>query len=456
MEFITNAINVFFTFKAYVMLPVILLLLALLIRMELKQALLLTLQLATGFAGIFIAFEFFVENIGPAVESLMQQRGLDYPVLDVGWPPLAAITWASPVAHLSIPLVILINIIMLATNACRTIYLDIWNYWHFALVGALVLATNESLTMALLATSLIAIYTIKLSDWTAPEVEKAVGRKGLAVAPLSSTGLLPYAVGVNWLFERIPFAKTLDFNPQKRQGSLSLLAEPMVIGFVVGLVLGWAAVYNLKDTLELAVHISAVMFILPKCGALIGQGLEPVSIKLRDVIKQKFPSKANLNVAMDTGFLMEHKSIIVTGIILMPISLGLALILPGNKTLPLGDLPSLISQVTVIVLIMRGNVIRSVAAGIPLVIAYLLIASKLAPMFTELSLEVGVSLGTDAQITAFTDGGNPVRYWFLELFAGNFVAFCIIPVVGILFWLSWKRYSLTQRTNEDSVLEDAA
>lgn len=440
MDVIKDLINGFFSFKAYVMLPIILLVIALLLRMEVKKALLVTLQLAAGFAGIFIAFEFFVVNIGPAVESLTSIHGLDYPILDVGWPPLAAITWASPVAHLSIPLVIFINIVMLATNTCRTIYLDIWNYWHFAMVGALVIAVNDSFILGLLSTGMIAVYTIKMSDWTVPEVEREIGRKGLAVAPLSSAGLLPYGVGINWIIEKIPYVREVEYNPQESKGNFGLLAEPLVIGFVVGVILGWTAGYTLKAVLELAVHISAVMFILPKCGGLIGEGLEPISVRLREVIEQRFPSRTNLNVAMDTGFLMEHKSIIVTGIILMPISLALAFIIPGNKTIPLGDLPSLISQVTVIVLIMKGNVFRSVLAGVPLVIAYLLIATRLAPMITDLSAKVGVSVGTSAQITAFTDGGNPVRYWFIELFSANIAAFIIIPFVAVLLVLSRARY----------------
>jgi PTS system galactitol-specific IIC component len=115
-------------------------------------------------------------------------------------------------------------------------------------------------------------------------------------------------------------------------------------------------------------------------------------------------------------------------------------VLPGNKTLPLGDLPSLISQVAVIVLVSRGNVFRSVIAGIPLVIAYLLIASNLAPLITRLSQEVGATFPEGAVITAFTDGGNPVRYWVLELFTGNWIAFSVIPVVGFLYFLSWKNY----------------
>jgi len=89
MESIAAAIKAFFEFKAYVMLPVIVLIIGLIARMRIRDALISSLRLAAGFAGIFVAFNFFVSRIGPAVRAFVSLRGLDYPVLDVGWPPLA-------------------------------------------------------------------------------------------------------------------------------------------------------------------------------------------------------------------------------------------------------------------------------------------------------------------------------------------------------------------------------
>ncbi len=440
MEIIRSAVNAFFQFRAYVMLPIIILVISLIIGMSLKHALMSSLKLAAGFAGIFIAFDFFVENINPAVSALAAVRGLDFPVLDVGWPPLAAITWASPIAHISIPLIIAVNVLMLSLNLTKTIYIDIWNYWHFAMLGAFVLAVSGSMLMGLAATALIAVYIIKMSDWTGPEVQREMGLEGITISPLSSVGLLPYAQGVNMIFDRIPGVRSWVFNPAKKGTAVTVLGDPMVVGVIVGILLGIAAAYPVKDILELSVHIAAVMFILPKCGGLIGEGMGEVSQTLRSSIQRRFPSKAGLLVALDTAVVMDNKSILTTGIILMPIAVLIALVLPGNRTLPLGDLPSLVSQVAVIVLVCRSNVFRSVAAGIPLVIAYLLIATELAPLITSLSHQVGATVPEGFLITAMTDGGNPVRYWAFMLFQGNIIALIIIPLFIFLLAVSRRRY----------------
>ncbi|MGD1831791.1 MAG: PTS transporter subunit IIC [Sphaerochaetaceae bacterium] len=440
MDYLKTAIDLFFQFKAYVMLPIIIFIIAVIIRMPLKKAFLSVLQLGAGFAGIFIAFDFFVSNINPAVSDLMIMRDINLPVLDVGWPPLAAITWASPIAHLSIPIIIVINIVMLTFNLTRTIYLDIWNYWHFAMLGALVLNASNSIALALISTALIAVYTIKMADWAAPSVKREMDLDGITISPLSSVGLLPYAQSLDAVIERIPVIRNIDYNPQKSDKEASILSEPMVIGALVGLLLGLLAKYPMKETLELCVNIAAVMFILPQCGSLIGKGMGDVSSTLKDAVVKRFPHKDNLLVALDSGVVLHNKSILTAGIILMPLTILLALIIKGNRTLPLGDLVALISQVSVMVLIFRGNVFRTIIAGIPLVISYLMISTHLAPLITSLSKKVGTAVLDDRMITSLTDGGNPLRFWALKIFEGNLIAIVIIPLFILMLIISYRRY----------------
>jgi PTS system galactitol-specific IIC component len=440
MESLKHFLSVFFGFKAYVMLPIIIFLIALAVRVPLKRALLSAVSLAAGFAGVFIAFNFFVSNIGPAVQQLSQVRGLNFPVLDVGWPPLAAITWASPLAAISIPMVLVANLLMLATGLTRTIYIDIWNFWHFALIGALVLALSGSMVLGLSATLLIAVYCFKLTEWTAHDVEREMGLKGISASPVSVNGIVPYTACVDWLIDRIPVINRISYNPEARHQAdgdvesnslVDLLREPMVIGLLMGLALALAADYDTRATLEMAVHIAAVMFLLPKSAGLIGEAMIPITNALRGQVERVFPQRKNLIVALDTGFLMGHKSVIMTGLILMGLAIGIALVLPGNRVLPLGDLPNLISVMSISVLMFRGNVFRAVVAGIPVIVTFLLISSNMAPVFTDLARKTpSFNMEGLGLITAFTDGGHQVRFLIFHLYQGELWA-----VAGLLLLL---------------------
>ncbi len=441
---LSAAVTAFFSFKAYVILPAFMLILAFAARMRPKEALLATIRIGAGFAGVFVVFGFFVAQIGPAIESVIKTRGLNYPVIDIGWPPLAAITWSSALTPPVILLILALNIVMVLTRLTKTLYVDLWNYWHFALIGVLLQSVTDNVAIALAATTLIAVYTIKVTEWSAPYVKRETGLDGIAISPISVSGFLPYSVLMNALFDKIPGLRKLSWDPsrtEKESNGPKLLREPMVIGVLVGLFLSLLAGYDAKRTLETSINIAAVMFLLPKCGELIGEGMGAVSLAFKTLVERKFPKMSGLSIAMDTGILMTNPSVIATGLILIPVSLLIAFVIPGNKVIPLGDLPNLISVISLTVLIMGGNVVRATLAGIPIVATFLLVSTKMANLFTAEAIKAGMEgITPDRPITAFTDGGNQIRYWFFWLFQGNVIALAIIPIVGAALFFSWRKY----------------
>ena len=142
----------------------------------------------------------------------------------------------------------------------------------------------------------------------------------------------------------------------------------------------------------------------------------------------------------------------------MPIAIIIALVLPGNQIIPLGDLPNLISVMAVIVIVCESNVFRGIILGIPIIIAYLLIATEFASLFTNLSRQYGLDYTNEysGNISAFTDGGNPIRYWFYYIFNGNFIAILVIPIVIILFFITWKKHKLLISSENQNILNTDA
>jgi PTS system galactitol-specific IIC component len=94
----------------------------------------------------------------------------------------------------------------------------------------------------------------------------------------------------------------------------------------------------------------------------------------------------------------------------------------------------------------RGNVFRAVLAGIPIVIGYLLISTALSPLYTRLAAQAGSRTSYAGPITAFTDGGNLIRYWFRRLFQGDWLALALLAPAGALLWLAWRRYRIWRKT----------
>lgn len=439
MEIVKQAAMYFLGFKSYVMLPVIIFILALLFRIKLKTAITSAFTIGIGFIGIFIVFDYFVAIITPVIQALILKTGLNLNVLDAGWPPLAAITWSFSFAPLFILLIMVVNLILLLTKLTKTVNIDLWNYWHFIFTGALVYSATQNIVLSALSTTIISIITLKMADLSAPMVKEFSGMEGISIPTLSAAAYFPFGVIGNKIIDKIPFINKLDVNPEKLKEKIGLAGEPMIIGFVIGIILGVIGGYDVRSTTELAFGIAAVIYILPKMASIVGTSLIPISEGMKDFIKKHFPSIGKTYIALDVAVLVGFPSVVVTAILLMPLALILAFVLPGVQFIPLGDLVNIVGTVALVCTATKGNVVRSFLIGIPIVIIHLYSASNMAMMYTSLATDVNYKIENyQGTFTSFLDGGNVIRVWLVNLFIGNNYAIILVPLFILMFLLTWK------------------
>ncbi|HQE59720.1 MAG TPA: PTS transporter subunit IIC [Spirochaetota bacterium] len=439
MELVQKFLTYFLSFQPFVLLPVIIFIMALIFRMKIATALRSALTLGIGFIGIFMTFDFFVKIIKPVIEAFILRTGMNMPVLDTGWPPLARIAWTYELAPLLLVIFIAINIVMLLTRLTKTVNIDIWNYWHVIFLAVLIQFMTNSVVLAVTISSMSFILTLKLAEWSAPLVNKISGMKGICIPHLSAIIHFPVALVSDYIIGKIPFLRSVKADPEHIRKNLGLAGEPMIIGFVTGLFLGIAGGYEIRELLTLAVSFSAVVFILPKMGEILGSALIPVSEGMKKFINKNFPHIGTSYIGLDVAVLFGIPAVLVTALFLMPASIVLAVILPKINFIPIGDLTNLLVPSAIIVTAARGNIVRSVMIGIPVVIANLYYASYYAPVLTEMSVKYNNKIeGYDGLFTSFLDGGNIYRAWMAEATTGDLVSIAAIPLVIILLIITWK------------------
>ncbi len=439
METLNSAIQYVLGFKVYVLLPLIIFIFAMVFRIRFSSSIKSAITIGVGFIGIFITFDFFVATIGPAVKALVTRTGLPMNVLDVGWPPLATIAWGFKLAPLMILVIIAVNVILLITRFTKVVNVDIWNFWHFLMVGALVYASTGSVVLTGAAIVAVEVVVLKIAEWGAPHVKSYTGISGIAITTLSIGAYYPAGAIGNAIIEKIPGLRSLRADPVSLKNRLGIAGEPMIIGVVLGLALGIGAAFDIKRTLELAISIAAVIVILPAMCGILASGLIPISDGMKHFMQKKFPDFGETYIGLDNAVIMGDPAMIVSGLLLMPITLILAFTLPGVTFIPIGDLPNLMALVIMIVVATRGNVVRTVIICIPLVIAQLYIASYMAPTFTDLAHKANFTFsGYDGPVTSFLDGGLPQRFWFYKVFSGSTIALAFIPVVALILFATWK------------------
>ena len=431
---VNNIVLAFLGVGATVMLPIILFIVGICFKMKPGQAFKSGLTVGIGFVGINAIIGILTANVGPAAQAMVKNAGLHLSAADVGWPALSAITWGLPIAPFVIPLTILIDIIMIVTNKTRTVDVDMWNYWHFALAGTLVYYVTDNFWLGILAAAIIAVIIFKLADWAAPMGEKYFGLKGISLPTVSSATFWPIGLLGNWILDKIPGVRKINWDPQKIQKRFGVMGEPMMIGLILGIIFGLLARYDFTKVLTTGVNLAGVMLLLPRMTRVLLEGLMPISQAVQKFLTKRFPDKKNLFIGLDIAVAIGNPAVISTGLLLTPIAVILAFILPGNNTLPLADLSNLAVFCSMIVLACKGNVFRGLIISIPCIIGDLYISSAMAPIITKMARGVHFAQAQHSVITAFLDGGNPLRFWLVKIFQLNWFALVLIPIVGLLIW----------------------
>ena len=123
---------------ASVMMPILFTVIGLCIGLKFGKSLKSGLYVGVGFVGLGIVTALLTNNFGDPLSEISSLYNLQLGVFDMGWPAAAAVAYNTAVGALIIPICLGVNFLMLITKTTRTVNIDLWNYWHFAFIGAVV------------------------------------------------------------------------------------------------------------------------------------------------------------------------------------------------------------------------------------------------------------------------------------------------------------------------------
>lgn len=403
-----------------VMLPIVIFILSLILGQKLSRAFISSLTVGVGFIGLGLVINLLFQALGPATDALVKSTGLQLTSLDVGWGVAAAIAFGTAVGSLVFIVALGVNLIMLVFNWTKTLNVDMWNYWHYAFTGSLVyLVSGGNLLLGLIAAAIHAVVALLIADWVAKDVQGFFKLPGISIPQGWAITSVPIIKIFNWIVEKIPGLRDVYWDSETLQKRLGIFGQPIIMGAILGLLFGILAyginpagmTFNevLGKVLMLAVQMAAVMLLIPRIIAIFMEGLTPVSEAARTFMQKRFAGR-EFYVGLDSAILIGHPITIATGILLIPITLLLAAILPGNTTLPAADLAATAFFVCMVPPLTRGNFFRSVLYGILIMTMVLYISSAFAPLLTQIARDIGYTIPQGAvQITGLS-GGNWIAW----------------------------------------------
>lgn len=413
-------INAVVALGAPVMMPILFLVMGLIFGLGVGKSFKAGMLVGIGFVGVSLVINYLLDALSGATKAMVDRLGLHLTVLDVGWGTASTIGWGSPLVPVVVVSLIVVNGILLVVGLTKTIDIDIFNYWIFLLVGAVAYAASGKFWVGVAVCVIAFALALVVGDLIAPFVQKQYGLRGISFPHFTCLNFVPLGIGVNWLVEHTPGLRKIEINPENIAKRFGILGDPLVIGLILGMLMGLGAGQTPGDIVLLGVKVSASMYILPKMIEILVEGLTTVRDGAEVRLKKWFPNR-EFYFGMDTALLIGEPAVLATGVLLIPIALVLAFILPGNKVLPFVDLPSLMFLMALVTPFCKRNMFRMLLVGTLSLVLIMYAGTDLGSWFAQAAGTSGIKVPSGTpEITNLVGGATTPVGWLLIRLAALF------------------------------------
>lgn len=458
IKFANNLFQPLINLGAAPLMLIVLTLLAVLMKVKFSKALEGGIKLAIALTAMGTIIGTLTGVFAPALESFVKSTGIQLSITDVGWAPLATITWGSMYTLYFLLILVVINIIMLVLNKTNTLDVDIFNVWHPAIVGLIVMYySNNNLLLATVLVTIIGIMKFINADLMKPTFNDLLDMP--ESNPTTTTHLNYMLNPVIMVFDKMldklfPFIDKYDFDAAELNKKIGFWGSKFAIGVYLGMFVGVLGKQPLKEIFELAFIGGMCLELFSLIGTWFISAVEPLSQGITNFMSEKFEGRT-FNIGIDWPFVAARSEMWAAANILAPIMLLLALILPGNKILPLGGIIA-IGLTPALLVVTRGKILRMIIIGTLMLPLFLYSGTAIAPFVTDVAKNVGAfpsDLPANAMITHSTLEG-PIEKFIAIIVgkAGNgdvkdiIIALAVIVVYILLF--VWYTRQMSKRNLE--------
>lgn len=344
-------------------------------------------KLAIALIGMGSVIGLLTDAFTPALKDFVKSTGFQLSITDVGWPPLATITWGSVYTLYFLLILVVINIVMLLMNKTNTLDVDIFNVWHPAIIGLLVMYySDDNLLLATLLVVLIGVMKFINSDLMKPTFNELLNMP--STNPTTTTHLNfmlnPLIMVFDKLFDKLfPFIDKYDFDAATLNKKIGFWGSKFAIGVYLGTFVGILGQQSIKDIFVLAFTGGMCLELFSVIGRWFIAAVEPLSQGITNFMSARLKGR-RFYIGIDWPFVAARAEMWAAANVLAPIMLIMAMFLPGNKILPLGGIIA-IGLTPALLVVTRGKVLRMIIIGVFMLPVFLWSGTAIAPFVTEMA-----------------------------------------------------------------------
>jgi PTS system galactitol-specific IIC component len=139
------------------------------------------------------------------------------------------------------------------------------------------------------------------------------------------------------------------------------------------------------------------------------EGIKPISEQARIVLQKKFASDGRtIYIGMDSAIMANDEMILIISVLLIPILIFLAPILPGNSLIPFAGISGLVYIVCMIAPLVRGDFIKMLVTSTIVMSVIMILGSNFAPEVTAMVAQKGFAMPEGAATVSFL--ANPMTW----------------------------------------------
>lgn len=438
--------SVFDTFGAPVFVPVVIFIIALFLKVTPKRAFMSALSAGVGLMGFNLVIGAYGPIVTPIINGMVENTGINLPVFDMGWQATSIVAYSTEIGMIFVGVAILIQTVLFLlrwTNIFQPG--DLWNNYSYMVWGSMVYLLTGNIWLGFLVMIMQLLYTQLFAEMIQKRWSTYYEYPSCTIASLHTVSIAPYAIAMDWLLNKFGFKK-IKASPEAFRKKLGFIGEPMTLGLFLGLFIGIVGNLNQLNTLAAwgqitmsGIATASVMAVFPRISSIFAGSFTAITEASKKSIKGT-KGEWYLSVNDATGY--GESATLITGIILMPLVLLLAFVLPGNRVLPMLDLVAIPYLIQPIIAASNGNMVKSIVSGMVWYAIALLVATATAPLFTQVATSVGVELATGAAlVTSFGILAQPMAVLiFLPFISGNMFLVGLVIVVYFVFYFLLKKF----------------
>ncbi len=387
MNWLNDGFNFIINLGAPAMMFIIITLLSLFVGVSISKSLEGGLRMAIALTGMSTIISVLTSAFGPALESFVASTGVELSITDLGWAPLAVITWGSVYTLYFVFICIIVNIVMLAMKVTKTLNVDMFNIWNLSVIGLLTMYYSDD-NLILTSLFIVVIYAFMLvnADVMKPTINKLLGYDESNITTTAHPSLLiaPVVMIFNKIIDKLfPFIDKYDFDAEALNNKIGFWGSKFAIGVYLGVFIGLLGQLSAEEVFALAFTAGVALELFAFVGGWFGPAIEPLSDGITKMMSKRLRGR-KLLIAIDWPILASRAELWAVANILAPILLLIAIFLPGNSVLPLGGI-LLTVLAPALLIITKAKVMRMTIIGTILVPLFLWGATKIAEFVTVTS-----------------------------------------------------------------------